>query len=205
MKPDTVEGNRFTYHLQALMRSGYVSSHKNSYILTAKGKRYAEGVSLESFGERTQPKIVSMLVARNKKGEYLLYRRKRVPLRNMVSFPYGKVHVGERFEEAAQRELKEKTGLRGNVSLRGSMYLCIYDEEELVSHMLCHVFVVSRTHGEIKKETLAGECFWGKLENVRERFVLPGTKQTMRLIKSNKKNFFAEHFLDVHEVPFDSP
>jgi ADP-ribose pyrophosphatase YjhB (NUDIX family) len=204
MKPPQVEGNRFTYHLRAVMRAGYVSAHAGAYILTPKGKRYAEGVSLNSFRESVQPRIVSMLVAQNKKGEYLLYRRKRMPLRTMVSFPYGKVHVGERYEAAAARELEEKTGLKGKAALRGSMYLCLHDEEELVSHMLCHVFLVTGIHGETRKDMLAGECFWGRIENVRPRFLLPGTKQVVKLLASRKPNFFAEYFLDVHEEPFDS-
>src|SRR5436189_190302 len=117
MKPREVDGNRFVYHLRALMREGYVEPHQKAYILTAEGKRYAEGMSLESFKERVQPKIVTLIVLKNKKGEYLLWKRRRVPFRNMVSFPYGKIHLGERLEDAAARELLEKTGLNAKPTL----------------------------------------------------------------------------------------
>ncbi len=204
MKPRGIESNKFIYHLRKLIRAGYIELHKKAYILTAQGKRYAEHASLEIFAERMQPKIVTMIVLKNKKGEYLLYHRYRVPFRNMISFPYGKVHIGERFEEAAAREITEKTGLKAKLALRGSIGLCIYDEEELVSHMLVYVYMASSYTGELHKETLAGKCYWGDIKNIPPRFLMPGTKQILKLLSTPKKNFFADYFLDVHEIPFDS-
>lgn len=204
LKPKSIEGNKFVYHLHALIREGYVAPHKNAYILTAAGKRYAERMSLESYQERVQPKIVTLLVLKNKQGEYLLYKRRRVPFRNMVSFPYGKMHLGERVEDAAARELIEKTGLSAVLTFRGSVYLAIHDEEEIVSHMLCHVFTGKKYQGDLRAQTPAGDCFWGNPYTLDTRFCMPGTQQVLKQLQSSKKNFFAEYFLDVHEEPFDS-
>src|SRR4051812_39165870 len=101
IKPKGVDGNQFVYHLRALERAGYVKNERGQYGLTAAGKRYAEHISLEGFKERIQPKIVTLAVVKNTKGEYLLYRRRRVPMRNLVGFPYGKIHLGEQLLEAA--------------------------------------------------------------------------------------------------------
>lgn len=199
MKPKEVEGNRFVYHLNALKRLGYLAQEGLYYRLTPEGKRFSERVSLENFRERVQPKIVTMAAVRNKQGEYLLYRRRRVPLSGLVGFPYGKVHLGERLEEAAHRELLEKTGLSAALSYRGSAYIAVHDEEELVTHMLCHIYEGTHPTGEITKQTLAGDSFWAAPEKVPARDMMPGFKQLLSLLKA-RKPFFKEYFLDVYEA-----
>jgi len=189
-KPKGIDGNQFVYHLRALERAGYLKQERGHYILTPSGKRYAERVSLEGFKERIQPKIVTLVVIKNTKDEYLLYRRRRVPMRNLVGFPYGKIHMGERLEEAAQRELKEKTGLSADLRLRGHMYLTVHDEEELVTHMLCHVFSGRESYGELREEFPAGDTFWCHIEDVPRRELMPGVWQILRLLESGKQQFF---------------
>ncbi len=199
LKPSDIESNKFVYHLDTLKKRGLVHKHADSYRLTAAGKRFAERVSLERYEERAQPKVVTLVVLKNKLGQHLLYRRRRVPFMGLVGFPNGKMHLGERTEDAAARELKEKTGLVAEVSFRGSVYLCVHDEEELVTHMLAHVFVGRQPRGALSGHMPAGECFWRALEDVPTEERMPGVREILRLLSSGKKNFFAECFLDIHE------
>jgi len=203
MKPKRVDGNQFVYHLRALARAGYVSPWQGKYILTPLGKRYAERVSLEGYQERIQPKIVTLLVLKNAKGEHLLYKRMRVPFRYLIGFPYGKIHLGERLEEAAQRELAEKTGLSAKLVMRGSVYLTVHDEEELLTHTLVHVFVGKNPKGTLREHMPSGDCLWAKAGEIPKEKLMPGVSQILKLLELGKKSFFAEYFLDVHEDPAD--
>jgi ADP-ribose pyrophosphatase YjhB (NUDIX family) len=200
LKPRGVESNLFVYHLKALIREGYVISKDESYRLSAGGKLYADRVSFESFQERIQPKIVTILVIKNS-DKYLLYRRRRQPFIGRIGFPYGKIHLEEHLDDAASRELNEKTGLETKLTHRGMVYITVHDETELVSHMLCHVFSGQNPSGELRTDTSIGECFWDKLESIPTKKLIPGVKEIAKLLKKkpSSKLFFAEYFLNTSE------
>jgi len=188
------------YHLRTLINDGLVKKSGTLYKLTTKGKNLADRVSIGSFEERIQPKIVTLIVCtRDDDGSYLLYRRGKQPFLGKIGFPYGKIHMGERVLEAAERELKEKTGLRADLTYRGDVYITVHDEEELVTQMLCHIFSGVNPAGVLTKNSSIGECFWGLLERIPKEDDIPGVKQVLKLVTSSEKPFFKEYFLDVHE------
>ena len=201
IKPKTVEGNIFTYHLKTLMRDGYVVLKDLKYSLSPKGKQFVDRVSFETFQERIQPKIVTILVIENK-GKYLLYKRRRLPFIDSIGFPYGKIHFGEHIKDAAHKELQEKTGLTiDKLTHRGEVYMAIHDEADLISHALFHVFTGKDPKGTLREDTQIGKCFWGKLEDFNKKDLIPGVDKIMALVKKNKPTqlFFAEYFLNVSE------
>lgn len=199
LKPERIDSNKFVYHLSALQRSGHILQRGGRYCLTAAGKRYAEAVSLDSYQPRAQPKIVTLAVVQDAQKRYLLYRRKRVPMRGLIGFPYGKIHIGERIDEAVVRELKEKARITAHLRLRGHVYLTIHDEEELVANMLAHIYTGLYPEGELREHFEAGESFWARIEDVPRHERMPGVGEILKLLSSGKKNFFAEYFLDIHE------
>jgi ADP-ribose pyrophosphatase YjhB (NUDIX family) len=198
MKPSGIESNLFSYHAKSLVDSGHIILKNGSYRLTALGRQYVDRVSFETFGERIQPKIVTLVVLEDK-GKYLLYKRKRSPFIDHVGFPYGKIHLEERVEEAAHRELQEKTGLSAELRHRGEVYITVHDETELISHMLCHVFTGKKFSGELRSASTIGECFWGDVEEIKKTDLIPGVQQIIKLLKGNKSLFFAEYFLNTSE------
>ena len=199
LKPQGVEGNLFVYHLKALMREGYVLEEAGRYRLTPEGKRFIDRVSFETFRERIQPKIVTILAVQDGKGKYLLYRRRLAPFSGLIGFPYGKIHMEERLAEAARRELTEKTGLSADLRHRGEVYLTVHDDTELVAPMVCHVFSGKNPEGALRTDSMIGECFWEKLEDISPRELIPGVRQIARLLKKSRSHFFAEYFLGVNE------
>lgn len=202
LKPDGVEGNLFMYHLRSLIRDGYVAkTGSGRYALSADGKRYADRLSLDTLKPRIQPKIVSMIVCRNARGEYLLYRRVRQPFSGMVSFPHGKIHLGETVAEAAARELSEKGGLRATLRHCGEVYLTVYQAGELVTQTLCHVFTASRPVGTIRSDETIGSCFWGRLQRTARPDYAPGLLDVARL--AGRRGRFFEEFRYIFE-PKDS-
>jgi hypothetical protein len=77
--------------------------HHEGDSLTMDGKLYADQVNLKTLKVRRQPKIVTLVAVQNSKDQWLLYKRKHQPLINQIGFPYGKLHLGETVQEAAER------------------------------------------------------------------------------------------------------
>lgn len=196
LKQKNVDGNLFAYHLNCLKKLGYLTSKDKAYILTSTGKNFVDRMSFESFKERIQPKIVTTIILEHE-GKYLLFKKKRAPFIDHICFPYGKIHLEERLQEAAERELKEKAGLTATLKHKGDVYLTIHDETELVSHMLCHIFYGNTFSGEIRTDYSGGECFWGTFDEIVSSKILPGARQMLGLVKKHKnEHFFKEFFLN---------
>ncbi len=194
LKPKLTEGNLFTYHLKKLINDGLVRKSGDRYELTATGKLRADRISLATFSEPMQPKIVTIIIGQNGRGEQLLYRRDREPFRGKVGFPHGKVHLGETIFQAAERELREKTGLAASFKHRGDVYAITFQDGDLVSQVLFHVFTATGFEGElISKKTKAGQAFWRKIELLDQSLLSPGVNDIYQLVKTNPAHlFFAE-------------
>ncbi len=199
LKPKDVEGNLFTYHLSALMSSDMVAKRPDGlYELTSAGKLYADRLSMETLNVRSQPKIVTLLVLRNAYGEYLLYKRKKQPMINRVGFPYGKLHLGETLAAAAERELKEKTGLEATLSHRGDGYITVNEKGEPISQILFHLFVGTEPQGQLVTKSGAGENFWARLHYLDAADLMPGVTDIAKTLENNPMSrFFAEFNYDL--------
>jgi len=195
LKPKEVDGNLFTYHLKQLLEAQLVERSANTYKLSASGLRYVDRLSLSDLKERIQPKIVSLIAVRNRRGDWLLYKRGRQPFKGMVGFPYGKTHLGETVLEAAKRELWEKTGLEADLTHRGDAYVTVTRDEELVSVMLAHVFAGKNPRGSLKTNSSIGNCFWAKIVKPDAKVFFPGFADIFQLLaKKTKGRFFTELF-----------
>ncbi|SRR6266481_3198799 len=193
LKPQSVEGNQFMYHMKVLVDKSYVEKDGMLYRLTVRGKRFADKVSLESFMERVQPKIVTMIYCANPAGEVLLYKRAREPFRGTWSLPYGKMHMGEKVADAAHRELSEKTGLTAKLTRRGDAYLAIYEKDQLITHMLTHIFEGSDIKAAEKK--VSEQYAWMNLAKVKAGELFPGFKEILKAIEKSKNSPFFEEFI----------
>jgi 8-oxo-dGTP pyrophosphatase MutT (NUDIX family) len=192
IKPANVEGNLFMYHLRALLKEGLVEKSEGGfYELTPAGKLYADRLSLQTLTPRVQPRIVTLITCRNDSGEWLLYRRKRQPLLGQVGFPYGKLHLDEAVEDAAARELMEKTGVRATLEHRGDGYITIYEGGDIVSQILFHLFYGSDPKGKIKDSQRSGEVFWGRVED-QENLIKSVPDLIKLLDKHPGDRFFAQ-------------
>lgn len=193
IKPPKIGGNQFSYHLKEVIKNGYVKKDGLFYKLTSKGEQFADTISLKTFTKRVQPKIVTMIALKNKKGEILFCKRDKQPFFGKLTLPYGKIHLGERIEESAKREVAEKVGLSAdNLKHVGEVYLIIYKDNELVSHMLCHTFV-----GKTASEKTKKDCQFAKISSIDSLKYIPGTLEILRLIEKTPKGlFFKEIFVE---------
>ena len=112
LRPSRVDSNLFQYHLKKLITDGYVEKVAAGYTLSARGLNYADRHSSSLKAERSQPKIIVIVIVRNAKGDVLVLRKPQQPWLGTYHLPAGKVHDGEPITVAGQRELLEKTGLK---------------------------------------------------------------------------------------------
>lgn len=192
LKPKNIEGNLFTYYLKKLIIEGLIKKDNQGYYrLTGQGRLFADKVNYETFSPRAQPKIVTMLICQNNKGQILIYKRRNQPFSGLTSFPFGKLHLGEQVLDAAERELWEKSGLQADrLHHIGDVYLTIYQEKELISQMLAHVFA-----GSVKKDELVTKtrCFWTDFKKIKPERYSPGFRDIYRLYQKSNDQFFAEY------------
>lgn len=194
LKPKDVEGNVFMYHLRRLIELGYVRKKDDGYELAPKGLQFIDTLSMKTWQPRIQPKIVTLIVCQNSKGEWLLYRRMKSPFYGMVGFPYGKVHLGERLEEAVLRECEEKIKIAVSQAAHiGDAYVVVYEEGEVISHMLAHVFRAELPKGSGEK--VGGDCFWAKVDDPADPEYIPGFTEIFRIVaerQAAEPRFFCE-------------
>lgn len=196
LKPQGVESNLFIYHLKQLILEELVLKRDDGkYELTALGIDLADRLSLKNFQMRIQPKIITLIACQNQKGEFLLYKRNKQPFLGLIGFPYGKIHLGEKINQAAERELKEKTGLSAQLSHRGDVYLTTYKDREVLTQVFCHVFAGSNPQGVLEAKTEIGECFWEKIKDCEEKDFIPGFREIYNLIKKPAKGLFFAEFI----------
>lgn len=176
LRPADVEGNLFMYHLKGIIKEGLVEKHDASYRLTPKGVRFAAGMSLKTGKQRVQPIILSAVVCKNERNEYLFTRWHRQPNIDQVSFPHGMVHFGESIFDMARLELAEKAGLEADVTHLSDVYIRAVKEEIVERHWLVHVFMATniRPGRQDERRTDVCDSFWSTLANVPRKSFMPG-------------------------------
>lgn len=194
LRPKEIESNHFIYHLkQLILEKLVVKNADGSYSLSAAGKAHVDKVSLSSFRLRNQPKIVNLIACKNRKGEWLLYKRKHQPFMGLSGFPYGKIHLGETIKASSERELREKTNLKAKLTHQGDVYVTVFDGPTLITHTLFHVHSGNNPSGVLKPETPIGYCYWAKINNNKRQY-FPGFMEIYRKLNSPGNNrFFAEY------------
>jgi 8-oxo-dGTP pyrophosphatase MutT (NUDIX family) len=199
MRPEGVESNHFAYHLEQLMRADIVAKRDKRYSLSPRGLALVDRMSQEKMVGRLQPHILTVISITNAKGEKLLFKRAFQPYIHKLGFPLGKTHLEETVEQAATRELQEKTGLTGvPLAQRGIVYVHIKSGGFTITKALCHVF-----SGEVKDTTPAvssdrGYSLWANMEALRPEDVMPGFLEIEGLLAAGQDGlFFAEFSVEL--------
>ncbi len=107
------------------------------------------------------------IVLRNPKGEFLLIKRGREPLKGKWWIIGGRMLKGETIINAAKRKLREEVGIR---NARGFMPLGYYEEffqtnpfgDEEGVHTISFVFIATTTELDIKLDYQSLKYKWSK-------------------------------------------
>lgn len=141
LKPKNLEANLFMYHLKLLIKQDLIEKQDKHYGLTRRGKRFADRATLDDMRIRIQPKLVAITALKRADGKWLLLERKHQPFLHHKGFPSGKIRFGESLQQAATRELQDKSGLTDvPLTLRGNIVMRFMDEQEVVNHIVGYVF-----------------------------------------------------------------
>lgn len=176
LRPKDVDGNLFTYHLNGLLKDDFIEKADRTYRLTQKGLQFAGTLSLETGRTRQQPKILNAIVCKNDKNEYLFVRWHRQPNIDLVSFPHGMMHYGQKAKDMAAAELAEKAGLEADLTYRGDIYIRGFHSDKIDRHMLVHLFEAHNFRAGREKELRpeVSESFWSPLDRIPRSEFVPG-------------------------------
>lgn len=141
LKPSHVESNLFQYHLRHIIKEGYVEKVEGGYTLSPKGLYYADRHSASLRTVREQPKVITIVALRNSLGQVLLTQKLNQPFIGRYNLPAGKLHTGESIDQAAVRELQEKTAFV-DIPLNhiSTIHARISMNSELVSEYVAFVY-----------------------------------------------------------------
>lgn len=189
LRPAKTDTNLFTYHLNALAKTGLIDKTDNGYTLSQKGLSYVDHVSSEKKMIRTQPKIITMLLVQNSDGDVLLHKRNKQPYINAWTLPYGKYHIDdETLEKAAQREAKEKLGLDNQPVVHvGDCYIRVKSGTEVLTTTLAHIF-------KFNSDTIktSESIQWARPHKLSQYHLAPAVEQIMTRGFFNDPFFFEE-------------
>src|SRR3989344_2666951 len=101
---------QLNYHLKTMISEGLIEKKEEKYTKTLLGERM--GVYINQFQSKEMyPISVVCAIVKNEKGEILFLKRAKSPQKGKWGFPGGKVALGEKIKETAEREVKEETGM----------------------------------------------------------------------------------------------
>jgi len=182
MKSDeSLENNKFDFHLKELMKQGFIVKDENLYKLTDKGKEYANTMDTDEIKVQKQAKIGAISVALREvdgKWEYLIYTRLKQPFYGSQGFPSGKAKWGELFSATSKREFKEETNLDGKPELYKIRHYIVFkkgiseEEKELVEDKVFFFHRIVNPTGELKPNN-EGKFEWVKEVDLEKYLVKP--------------------------------
>lgn len=125
--------DHFNFHIRKLIDKGYVEKKGEWYRLSRSGKEYANRMDTDERRIERQPKVsIAITLERiNERGEseFLFQQRKKNPYYDFWGRVGGKMRWGETVIEAAQRELREETGLEADFT-----YKLLYHKTDFDKH-----------------------------------------------------------------------
>jgi len=161
----SMPSNKFTYHLNEMIKEGLIEKVNDGYSLTTKGKNLESDID-GATGKKRQKPFVALLLVVKADDKFLLYHRLKEPYYGFYGFPGAKLDFGEEILTAANRELKEETGLDGQGKIISIFNVKTFESDNPLAHFTQFVVLFDNTSGELIHSSREGEY---SLEN-KQRF-----------------------------------
>jgi ADP-ribose pyrophosphatase YjhB (NUDIX family) len=162
-----VDNDLYNYHLQFLVKKGFVQKVDQLYQLTPAGKQAVH--HFDVTGKLYEAFKVSVLafVTRevNNQQEVLLQKRTRHPYLGDTGVISGKINPGEPIEDAAKRKLAEETGFTADFQLLGVYRTARKDKEgQIIEDTFFHACHADKFSGQLIKDSKFGHNFWASFD-----------------------------------------
>lgn len=153
LMPDGVESGHFRYHLAELVSDGLVeSAQRGIYSLSPAGNSFVDKLSSGRIHPHAMPKVITYTLLTDG-DKVVLQRKTKHPYKDLLNMIGGKVHEAESSQQAAVREVAEKTGQQiDTVELRGIFEIFVDSDDRGGSHVVAFVFGTA-----VKSESFNGE------------------------------------------------
>ena len=174
MKPDReMENNQFDFHLDQLIKAGFIEKKEKGYALTSVGKEYANRIDTDEVKVMKQARLSAWAVGVRKikdKWQFLVYTRLKQPFFGCQGFVSGKIGFGERIVQAAERELKEETGLLGTAEIVKMVHYRVFDKKDkhLLEDKIMFLCRIVNPTGKLETESEEGRYEWVDEEKLPE-------------------------------------
>lgn len=206
LQPPRIPNNTFSYHLKKLIENGYIehAPSQSGYIPTRKALKLV-AVNGDQKSRVRSPALITMFYITNDEGEVLLLSRNIDPFQGWYSLPSGSVHFGESLDEAAQRELFEKTGIKATKELYSIGILDFQYREEGTDDLFVHAlaFLYSFHYSDKKmaindKPTRFGQLSWSRLGR---QHILPEVLAAKEIAQSSEFIKKSVQFVEPAHMP----
>lgn len=158
LKPEKIANDLFNYHLQFLVKKGYLDKKDEGYSLSEFGIKYVADSAIPHLFKVNVITIVSRI--KDKKIEILQQIRKSNPSFGKIGVMGGVVLKGELIEDAASRKLEQETGLIADFKNIGCERRITYKEGEIFSDLLFPITYTDKYSGELIVDSEFGHNMW---------------------------------------------
>jgi 8-oxo-dGTP pyrophosphatase MutT (NUDIX family) len=190
-KDTDLTSDHFNFHVKKLLDRGYIKKNNDQYTLTPQGKEYANRLDTDENEIERQPKVSVVLVVERQNGdrrEFLCQQRLKQPYYGFWGRLGGKVRWGESFEEAAERELLEETGLTADFTYKMIFRKRDYKKAsgELLEDKVFVIMYSNDAKGELMIDFEGGHNEWlTQDEFVAKEKTFESAREFIRLIDNN--------------------
>ena len=165
-----VPNDLFNYHLQFLVKKGYVDRLEEGYSLSENGVKHVADFNpaIDDSGTANLFKVnVLTVVSRihDKKIQILNQIRTSNPSYGKVGVMGGVVRKGESLEDAATRKLKVETGLEAQFKIVGIQRRIMYVKGELFSDVVFPIAYSDESFEELLEDTEYGHNMWVDIDD----------------------------------------
>jgi NUDIX domain len=165
----SVPNDLFNYHLQFLVKKGYINRSEEGYSLGASGIKHVADPDLSDQDEKIASTFkvnVITLASRKIKNKIEILNQVRTshPSFGKIGAMGGIVRKGESIEAAAKRKLKTETGLIADFKILGIERRMMYIGGALFSDIIFPIAYADHAEGELI-DTEFGRNLWVSIED----------------------------------------
>jgi ADP-ribose pyrophosphatase YjhB (NUDIX family) len=196
MQPEDIPNDLFNYHLQFLVKKGYVARNAHGYALAEAGVKHVADPDVateeEKIASTFKINVITILSrVQNGKLEILNQVRNSHPSFGKIGVMGGIVRKGEPLEVAAKRKLKAETGLDADFHIMGIERRMLYQDEQLFSDVVFPIAYADSYKGDLCEDTEFGHNMWVDIDEAIKNESAPfdsikKNADVLRAIKNGK-------------------